>query len=81
MQSLSSFSNDVGDGDGDGSENGYVKKAIGFLSKNNNFPRAARFFVHFRCSLHHYDVKLPKCTFYGGRKQLTTNFSFSPRQT
>ena len=60
---------------------GTSKKKYVFLSKNNNFPRAARFFVHFRCSLHHYDVKLPKCTFYGGRKQVTTNFSFSPLQT
>ena len=28
-------------------------------------------------SLHDFDVKMPTCTFYGGRKQTTTNFSFS----
>ena len=28
-------------------------------------------------SLHDFDVKMPNCTFYGGRKQATTNFSFS----
>ena len=39
--SLGSLSND----DGDGNENG--KKAIGVDWQNNNFARAARFFVHF----------------------------------
>ena len=28
-------------------------------------------------SLHDYDVNMPNFTFYGGRKQATTNFSFS----
>ena len=36
-----SLSND----DGDGNENG--KKAISLDQQNNNFARAARFFVHF----------------------------------
>ena len=27
--------------------------------------------------LHDYDVKMPNFTFYGGRKQATTKFSFS----
>ena len=38
---IGSLSND----DDDGNENG--KKAIGLDWKNNNFTRAARFFVHF----------------------------------
>ena len=38
---IGSLSND----DTDGSENG--KKVIGLISKNNNFARASRFFVHF----------------------------------
>ena len=28
-------------------------------------------------SLHDYDVKMPNCKFYGGRKQATTNLFFS----
>ena len=28
-------------------------------------------------SMHDYDVKMPNFTFFGGRKQATTNFSFS----
>ena len=28
-------------------------------------------------SLHDYGMKLPNFTFYGGRKQMTINFSFS----
>jgi len=27
--------------------------------------------------LHDYDVKMPNCKFYGGRKQATTNLLFS----
>ena len=38
---LGSLSND----NGDGNENS--KKAIGLISKNNNFARASRFYVHF----------------------------------
>ena len=30
-------------------------------------------------SLHDLDVKMPNFMFYGGRKQATTNFSFSPK--
>ena len=45
----------------------------GFVKQKNNFARAARFFVH----LHDCDVKMPGFTLYGGRKQVTTNFSFS----
>ena len=36
------------------------------------------FFVHFfAVTAHDYDVKMPNFKFYGGRKQVTTNFSFS----
>ena len=41
VATLGSVSND----DGDGNENG--KKAKGLDRQNNNFARAARFFVHF----------------------------------
>ena len=53
--SLGSLSND------DGDVNKNVTKAIGLDWQNNNFTRAARFFVHFFSlpSLHDHDVKLP----------------------
>ena len=60
--SLGSFSNH----DGDGNEN--AEKSNGFVKPNNNFAHA---------SLHDYNVKMPDFTLYGGRKQATTNFSFS----
>ena len=69
--SLGSFSNH----DGDGNEN--AEKSNGFVNPNNNFARASRLFVHFFASLHDYNVKMPDFTLYGGRKQATTNFSFS----
>ena len=69
--SLGSFSNH----DGDGNEN--AEKRNGFVKPNNNFARASRLFVHFFASLHDYNVKMPDFTLYGGRKQATTNFSFS----
>ena len=69
--SLGSFSNH----DGDGNEN--AEKSNGFVKPNNNFARASRLFVHFFASLHDYNVKMPDFTLYGGRKQATTNFSFS----
>ena len=69
--SLGSFSNH----DGDGNEN--AEKGNGFVKPNNNFARASRLFVHFFASLHDYNVKMPDFTLYGGRKQATTNFSFS----
>ena len=64
---LGSFSKD----DGDDNDNEQVKNAIGLLSKtttllNISWPL-----------LHDYDVKMPDFTFYGGRKQATTKFSFS----
>ena len=54
---------------GEGNEHG-EKTTIGLISKNNNFARAAHFFVHFfAVVLHDYNVKLPEtscCTFYEG---------------
>ena len=69
--SLRSLSNH----DGDGNKN--AEKSNGFVKPNNNFARASRLFVHFFASLHDYNVKMPDFTLYGGRKQATTNFSFS----
>ena len=43
----------------DDSEKGQ-KKLAGLISKKNNFPRAAHFFVHFfGIVLEEYNVKLP----------------------
>ena len=69
--SVGSFSND----DGDGNEN--VKKAIGLLSKTTSLHVHHAFLYISLPLLHDYDVKMPSFTFYGGRKQATTNFSFS----
>ena len=69
--SMGSFSND----DGDGNEN--VEKAIGLLSKTTSLHVPHAFLYISLPLLHDYDVKMPSFTFYGGRKQATTNFSFS----
>ena len=69
--SVGSFSND----DGDGNEN--VKKAIGLLSKTTSLHVHHAFLYISLPLLHDYDVKMPNFTFYGGRKQTTTKFSFS----
>ena len=68
---LGSFSND----DGDGNQN--VKKAIGLLSKTTTLHVHHAFWFISLPSLHDYDVKMPNCKFYGGRKQATTNLFFS----
>ena len=68
---LGSFSND----DGDGSEN--VKKAIGLLSKTTTLHVHHPFLYISLPPLQDYNVKMPNFTFYGERKQATTNFSFS----
>ena len=68
--SVGSFSND----DGDGNEN--VKKAIGLLSKTTSLHMHHPFLYISLPLLRDYDVKMPSFTFYGGRKQATTNFSF-----
>ena len=68
---LGSFSND----DGDGKED--VKKAIGLLRKTTTLHVHHAFLYISLPSLHDYDVKMPNCKFYGGRKQATTNLLFS----
>ena len=69
--SVGSFSN----GDGDGNEN--VKKAIGLLNKTTSLHVHHAFLYISLPLLHDYDVKMPSFTFYAGRKQATTKFSFS----
>ena len=69
--SVGSFSNN----DGDGNEN--VKKAIGLLSKTTSLHVHHAFLYISLPLLHDYDVKMPSFKFCGGRRQATTNFSFS----
>ena len=61
--------------DGDGSEN--VKKEIGLISKTTTLHVHHAFLYISLPSLHNYGVKMPNFTFYGGRKQAKTTFSFS----
>ena len=68
---IGSFSND----DGDGKED--VKKAIGLLRKTTTLHVHHAFLYISLPSLRDYDVKMPNCKFYGGRKQATTNLFFS----
>ena len=68
---VGSFSNDDGDGNQD------VKKAIGLLRKTTTLHVHHAFLYISSPSLHDYDVKMPNCKFYGGRKQATTNLFFS----
>ena len=68
---IGSFSNDHGDGKED------VKKAIGLLRKTTTLHVHHAFLYISLPSLHDYDVKMPNCKFYGGRKQATTNIFFS----
>ena len=68
---IGSFSNY----NGDGSEN--VEKAIGLISKTTTLHVQDTFLYISLASLHDYGVKIPNLTFYGGRKQAITNFSFS----
>ena len=68
-ETLGSFSNDDGDGNQD------VKKAIGLLRKTTTLHVHHAFLYISLPSLHDYDVKMPNCKFYGGRKQATTNLS------
>ena len=70
-QIIGSFSNDDGDGNGD------VKKAIGLLRKTTTLHGHHAFLYISLPSLHDYDVKMPNCKFYRGRKQATTNLFFS----
>ena len=73
--SVGGFSNDDGDGDGDGNEN--VKKAIGLLSITTSLHVHHAFLYVSLPLLYDFDVKMPGFTSYGGRKEATTNFSFS----
>ena len=68
---LGTFSNDDGDG------NQGVRKAIGLLRKTITLHVHHAFLYISLPSLHDYDVKMPNCKFYGGRKQATTNVFFS----
>ena len=70
LPQLGSFSNDDGDG------NQGVKKAIGLLRKTTLNVHQAFLYISLP-SLHDYDVKMPDCKFYGGRKQTTTNLFLS----
>ena len=48
-----------------------------FNKQNNKFARAGSRFLYISLPLlHNCDVKMPNFTFYGGRKQATTKFSF-----
>ena len=69
-QIIGSFSNDDGNGNED------VKKAIGLLRKTTTLHVHHAFLYISSPSLHDYDVKMPNCKFYGGRKRATTNFFF-----
>ena len=72
--SLGSFSND--DGDGNGNED--VKRSNRFIFAKTATLHAHHAFLYISLpSLRHYDVKMPNCKFYGGRKQATTNLFFS----
>ena len=68
---LGSFSNDDSDGNED------VKKAMGLLRKTTTLHVHHDFLYISLPSLHDYEVKMPNCKFYGGRKQATTNLFFS----
>ena len=59
---LGSFSND------DGDSNQAVKKATGLLRNTTTLHvHHAFLYISSPCS-HDYDVKMPNCKFYGGRK-------------
>ena len=73
FETLGSFSNDDDDGDG----NQDVKKAIGLLRKTPTLNVHHAFLYISSPFLHYYDVKMPNCKFYGGRKQVTTSLFFS----
>ena len=63
-------------------DDGEGGKATG-TSKKLKISKTTTLHVHHAClyislpSLHDYDAKMPHFTFYGGRKQATTKFSFS----
>ena len=53
------------------------KKTIGLLRKTTTLYVHRAFLYISLPSLHDYDVKMPNCKFYGGRKQATTNLFLS----
>ena len=61
--------------DADGDEN--VTKPIRLISKTTTLHAHHTFLYLSFPFLHDYDVKMPKFTFYGGRKQATMKFYFS----
>ena len=63
-------SNDV-----DGNDS--VKKTIGLISKTTTSQVHQAFLYISFLFLRDYDVKMPNCAFYGGRKQATAKFYFS----
>ena len=67
---LGNFSND----DGDGYEN--VKTATGLLNETSSLHVHHAFLYISSPSLRDYDLKIPNCKFYGGRKRAKTNFCF-----
>ena len=66
------FSNDDGDGNAED-----VKKAIGLLHETTTLHVHHAFLYISLPSLHDYDVKMPNCKIYGGRKQVKTNFFYA----
>ena len=61
--------------DADGDEN--VKKTIGFITKTTTLHVHDAFLYISFPFMNNYEVKMPKFTFYGGRKQATMKFYFS----
>ena len=53
------------------------KKQLGLLRKITTLHVHHALLYISLPSLHDYDVKMPNCKFYGGRKQATTNLFFS----
>ena len=53
------------------------QKAIGLLRKTTTLHVRHTFLYISLSSLDDFDVKMPNCMFYGGRKQATPKFSIS----
>ena len=54
--------------------------AIGLLSKTTSSHVHHAFLYISLPLMHDYEVKMPSFTFYGGRHQARTNFSFNSRE-
>ena len=57
----------------DSNGNETVKKTIGLMSKTKTLHVHHAFLYISLPSLHDYNVKMPNCTFYGGRKLVTSD--------